>query len=178
MPRASRVPTGHQWDPDIATSNGVLSVVFYDSRADSAYSPARPPGNTASGANSGNVIDAFTAQSTNGGSHWTETITSAAASNFNWETHGSLRAPFWGDYYYIASVAGVTVASWTDSRDLVPGADPRETGTADDQDGFDGYQTCTWVPNDINAASYTTPTASDPCETQGGLDQNLYPAQM
>jgi hypothetical protein len=72
----------------------------------------------------------------------------------------------------------VTVASGSDSRDLLPGADPRETGAADDQDGFDGYQTCTWVPNDINAASYTSPTPSDPCESQGGLDQNIYAAQM
>jgi hypothetical protein len=172
------VSTGHQWDPDIATSNGVLSVVFYDSRADSAYSPDRPPGNTAGGANSGNVIDTRTARSTDGGSHWTETVTSGAASNFNWETHGSLRIPFWGDYNYIASVAGVTAAAWTDSRDLIPGTDPRETGATDDHDGFDGYQTCTWVPNDINAPSYTSPTVSDPCESQGGLDQNIYAAQM
>ena len=41
---------------------------------------------------------------------------------------------------------------WTDTRDLVPGQDPRETGADDDMDGFDGFQTCTWVPNDIIAA--------------------------
>ena len=37
-------------------------------------------------------------------------------------------------------------AVWTDTRDLVPGSDPRETGADDDADGFDGFQTCTWVP--------------------------------
>ena len=30
-----------------------------------------------------------------------------------------------------------------DTRDLVPGPDPRETGADDDEDGFDGFQTCT-----------------------------------
>ena len=46
----------------------------------------------------------------------------------------------------------------------------------DDHDGFDVYQPCTYVPNDINAASYTSPAVSDPCLSQGGLDQNIYAA--
>ena len=45
-------------------------------------------------------------------------------------------------------------------------------------DGFDGFQTCTWVPNDINAPSYSTPTIDDQCLSQGGLDQNIYVATM
>ena len=65
---------------------------------------------------------------------------------------------------------------WTDTRDLVPGTDPRETGAGDDADGFDGFQTCTWVPNDINAGSYSSPTIDDPCLSQGGLDENIYVA--
>jgi putative NADH-flavin reductase len=32
------------------------------------------------------------------------------------------------------------------------------------------------VPNDINAASYSSPLTSDPCLSQGGLDQNIYAA--
>jgi hypothetical protein len=87
-----------------------------------------------------------------------------------------VRVPFWGDYIYVSSVGGATVAAWTDSRDLVPGGDPRETGAADDRDGFDGYQTCAWTPNDINASSYSSPTPGDSCLSQGGLDENIYAA--
>ena len=46
----------------------------------------------------------------------------------------------------------------------------------DDADGFDVYQPCTYVPNDINAASYSSPLVNDPCLSQGGLDQNIYVA--
>jgi hypothetical protein len=167
---------GHQWTPDIASANGVINVVFYDSRSDPAYSPSRPPGNTASGQNSGNVVNTFVAKSTDGGTSWSETMVSTAGSNFGWETHGSRRVGFWGDYIYISAVGGTVMAAWTDSRDLVPGTDPRETGTADDHDGFDVYQPCTYVPNDINAASYTSPSIADACLSQGGLDQNIYSA--
>jgi hypothetical protein len=47
-------------------------------------------------------------------------------------------------------------------------------GADDDHDGFDVYQPCTYVPNDINAATYSSPTIDDPCLSQGGLDQNIY----
>jgi hypothetical protein len=170
------VAAGHQWFPDIASSGGTISVVFYDSRADPAYSGGRPPGTTASGANSGDVVNTYVAQSTNGGVGWSETQASSVGSNFGWETHGSRRIGFWGDYLYISAVGGTVKASWTDSRDLVPGTDPRETRADDDADGFDVYQPCTYVPNDINAASYSSPLVSDPCLSQGGLDQNIYTA--
>jgi hypothetical protein len=41
------VTTGHQWFPDIASSDGTMTVIFYDSRSDPAYDPDIPPGNTA-----------------------------------------------------------------------------------------------------------------------------------
>jgi hypothetical protein len=170
------VSMGHQWTPDIASANGVITVVFYDSRADPAYATNLPPGNTANGQNSGDVVNTFVAKSSNGGAGWSETQISTAGSNFGWETHGSRRVGFWGDYIYISAVGGTVVATWTDSRDLVPGTDPRETGADDDHDGFDVYQPCTYVPNDINAASYSSPTVGDPCLSQGGLDQNIYAA--
>jgi hypothetical protein len=165
------VAAGHQWFPDIASNGGTISVVFYDSRADPAYSPARPPGNTAAGVNSGNVVNTYVAQSANGGVSWSETQVSSAGSNFGWETHGSRRIGFWGDYLYISAVGGTVKAVWTDSRDLVSGTDPREPAAAD---LFDVYQPCTYVPNDINAPSYSSPLVSDPCLSQGGLDQNIY----
>jgi hypothetical protein len=170
------VPVGHQWTPDIASSGGVISVVFYDSRSDPAYSPSLPPGDTASGQNSGDVVQTRLARSASGGTSWTESQLSSAGSNFNWETHGSRRDPFWGDYIYVSAAGSTVMAAWTDSRDLVPGTDPRETGADDDHDGFDVYQPCTYTPNDINAASYTSPLVSDPCLSQGGLDQNIYAA--
>ena len=46
------LPTGHQWLPDIASDDGKITVVFFDSREDPAYSPTRPPANTAGGFNS------------------------------------------------------------------------------------------------------------------------------
>jgi len=168
------VPVGHQWTPDIASAGGVITVVFYDSRADAAYAPSLPPGDTATGQNSGDVIHTFVAKSGDGGASWSETQVSSAGSNFGWETHGSRRVGFWGDYIYASAAGGTVAVVWTDSRDLVPGTDPRETGPDDDHDGFDVLQPCTYVPNDINAPSYSSPTIGDPCLSQGGLDQNIY----
>ncbi len=169
------VAVGHQWFPDIASAGGTITVVFYDSRADPAYDPNRPPGNTGSGQNSGDVVNAFIARSTNGGASWNESQVTSHGSNFGWETHGSRRIGFWGDYIYVSAVGGTVNVAWTDSRDLVPGTDPRDPTATD---GFDGYQPCTYVPNDINAPSYTSPTVNDPCLSQGGLDENVYAARV
>jgi hypothetical protein len=170
------VATGHQFFPDIASSGGALSVVFQDSRADPAYSPELPPGSTADGVNSGDVVHAFLARSTNGGATWSESQLSAEGSNPNWEVRGAMRSPFFGDYNYASAVGATVAAVWTDTRDLVPGQDPRETGEDDDMDRFDGFQTCTWVPNDIDAPSYSSPTIADACQSRGGLDENIYAA--
>ena len=89
---------------------------------------------------------------------------------------GSARSPFFGDYNYASAAGSAVAAVWTDTRDLVPGSDPRETGEDDDADGFDGFQTCVWMPNDIDAISYESPTIADPCLSQGALDQNIYVA--
>src|SRR6266508_2113392 len=172
------VPAGHQWFPDIGAADGVLTVIFNDSRADPAYAPDRPPGNTAAGVNSGDVVNAVAAQSSDGGVTWTETQVSSHGSNYGWETHGARRVGFWGDYNYVSAVPGAVHVVWTDSRDLVPGTDPREVGADDDMDNFDVYQPCTYVPNDINAPSYQVPLIQDPCLSQGGLDQNLYGARL
>ncbi len=172
------VAIGHQWFPDVASAGGVLTVIFYDSRGDPAYSPNRPPGNDASGVNSGDVVQAMVAQSANGGASWSESTVSTHGSNFGWETHGSRRVGFWGDYLYVSAVPGAVNVVWTDSRDLVPGVDPREFGEDDDADEFDVYQPCTYVPNDINAAAYSSPTIADDCLSRGGLDQNIYTARL
>jgi hypothetical protein len=41
-------------------------------------------------------------------------------------------------------------------------------------DGFDGAQSCVWDPDDIDAPSYISPTIDHPCQSEGGLDQNIY----
>jgi hypothetical protein len=170
------VDVGHQWFPDIASADGVLSVIFYDSRSDPAYDPDRPPGNTADGMNSGDVVQAFVAQSSDGGGTWSEQVVSTAGSNFGWKTHGSQRVGFWGDYLYVSAVPGAVHVTWTDSRDLVPGDDPRDGAV---ENGFSGFlDNCVYEPNDINAPAYTSPTVDDPCLSQGALDQNIYGARL
>jgi hypothetical protein len=72
----------------------------------------------------------------------------------------------------------VVDAVWTDTRDLVPGTDPRGTAKPGGVDTFDGAQTCTWVPNDINAPAFSSPSIGDPCLSAGGLDQNIYVARL
>ena len=46
------------------------------------------------------------------------------------------------------------------------------------ENGFAVFQPCTYVPNDINAPAYTSPTNADACLNQGGLDQNIYGARL
>src|SRR6266536_5085015 len=118
--------------------------------------------------------DVCSSDLTDGGATWSETQLSTHGSNFSWETHGSRRIGFWGDYIYVSAVPGAVTSVWTDSRDLVPGVDPREPTATD---GFDVYQPCTYVPNDINAASYSSPGIADPFLNQGGLYQNSYAAR-
>jgi hypothetical protein len=103
-------PTAHQFFPDIASGGGVLSVIFQDSRLDGSYSPTLPPGDTVAGSNSGNVVQALVARSTNGGASWIEAPVSFQGTNPNWEVRGGMRSPFFGDYNY-ASAAGSTAAS-------------------------------------------------------------------
>src|SRR5919108_1337996 len=117
----------------------------------------------------------FVRNSTDGGHSWTESVVSTSGSNFGWMTHGSRRVGFWGDYLYVSAVSGAVNVVWTDSRDLVGGVDPREGA---DVEGFDVLQPCTYVPNDIDAPSYSSPTIDDPCLSKGGLDQNIYGARV
>jgi len=154
------VSAGHQYFPDIASADGVITVVFYDSRMDAGYSPSRPTGNTAAGQNSGGAVDTLVARSGDGGNSWTETRVSNFSSNYNWETHASRKDGFWGDYIYVSAVHGAVNVAWTDSRDLLPGVDPRDPNATD---GFDVLQ--------CNASTL------DPCNSQGGLDQNIYSAR-
>ena len=170
------VPVGHQWTPDIASAGGVINVVFYDSRADPAYSPSLPPGNTEVGTNSGDVVHTFMAKSTNGGTGWSENQLSTAGSNFNWETHGSRRDPFWGDYIYVSAVGGTVIAAWTDSRDMVAGRRSAGDGCRRRRRRVRRLPAVHVRAERHQRSVLSSPLISDPCLSQGGLDQNIYAA--
>ena len=164
--------SGHQFFPDVTSAAGTISAVFQDSRSDPAYSPSlrpatRPLVPTPATSSTRSSRARPTARvGPNSSSRRPEPIPTGRSAARCAPRSSATTTTF--------SAAGNTVrAVWTDTRDLVPGSDPRETG-ADDADGFDGFQTCTWVPNDIDAPAYSSPTIADACLSQGALDQNIY----
>jgi hypothetical protein len=172
-------PWGHQFMPTIASTDGVLAVLFYDSRGDPAYDPNRPPGNTAKGTSSGPAVDVILARSTDGGRTWSESRLTERPMVTGFETADALRVPFIGDYLGLSAVAGRIAVAWTDSRDVRPGIDGRERGSSqDDRDGFDVFAPCDWRPDSLSADTWTTPGEGDPCLQQGGLDLNIYAAVL
>jgi hypothetical protein len=169
------IPVGDQWFPDIASADGVLNLVFYDSRSDPAYAPDLPPGNDQAGLSSGPVADVVLARSSDGGETWTETRVTSVPSNPNWLIRAAGREPFFGDYISVSAVDGGGFMAWTDSRDLVPGEDRREGA---EHRGFDVFLPCAWSPDRIDPTGYDSPPSGDPCLRRGGLDQNVYGAPI
>jgi hypothetical protein len=156
---------GHQLFPDVAVDAGTLHALWWDSRNDPAYSPQRPIGNFADGAQSAGALDVYASTSSNRGASWTaSTRLSDVSSNPNWEQFSDRTVPFAGDYLWIDAQGGQTFGVWTDWRNTVAGTDPREP--ASDMTGADVKQ-CrgaqpdgTWGP--------------DTCPRAGGLDQDIY----
>ena len=175
--------TGHQFFPDIDASDGALHAVWQDSRGDTSTGPptteadfrtkpisnqwvaANPPGATSAGKFVG--VDSFYATSADGGGSWAVEEVSTATTNPQFEQFGDRDVPFFGDYNYISSAAGTVLMTWTDSRDTVPGTDPRYTN-GDGTDGFDVLQCRTQNPDGSWSA--------DTCPNNGGLNQNIYGA--
>ena len=159
--------TGHQIYPDISADGGVLHAIWYDSRLDPNYSPTRPIGNDASG-NTGPAIDAWSAMSTDAGASWiNQARLSDVTTNPNYEQFSNRTVPFAGDYLWVTSMGNFSFGTWTDWRDTVPGADPRESGSSEDSDNADVKQ--------CRVFSTTTGAWSgDLCPHAGGLDQNIY----
>lgn len=156
-------PVGHQLFPDIAVDAGTLHTIWWDSRNDPTYSPARPIGNDADG----NVVaslDVYGATKPANGGAWATTRVSDQTTNPNYEQFAGRTVPFAGDYLWVSSAGGRTIGVWTDWRDTVAGTDQRET-TADEV-GADVKQ-CRVV----NGAGVLT---ADLCPRDGGLDQNIY----
>jgi hypothetical protein len=159
--------TGHQLFPDIsAGGGGNLHVVWWDSRNDPAYSPARPIGNDASGVTYPS-LDVYGATSSDSGSTWTgQARLTTVSSNPNYEQFADRTVPFAGDYLWVTSHGTSAYGVWTDWRDTVQGADPRES--VEDADGGTA---------DVKQCRTYSPSAGwsgDTCPHDGGLDQNIY----
>jgi len=161
-------PVGHQVFPDISADGGILHVIWWDSRNDSSYSPARPIGNDSAGHTSAS-LDVFAAKSTNGGTTWiSEQQVNTARSNPNYEQYDNRMVPFGGDYLTVTSLGTFAFGTWTDWRDTVAGPDPREPLSTD---GADVKQCRTFD-------SATGAFSGDQCPHLGGLDSNIYGATI
>jgi len=160
--------TGHQVWPDISADGGVLHTMWWDSRNDTTgYSPARPPGNTASGV-TGPALDVYSARSTNHGDSWTTPVkVTDVMSNPNYEQFSNRTVPFAGDYLWVTSLGNFAYSVWTDWRNTVQGTDPRETTEDEDATTADVVQCRTFD-------SSTGTWGADVCPHAGGLDQNIY----
>jgi hypothetical protein len=156
---------GHQVFPDITADRGLLYTVWWDSRNDPVYSPARPIGNDAQGQTYPS-LQPWTARSLDRGATW---ITSASPlspvmSNPNFEQFDNRSVPFAGDYLWITSVGDRVFATWTDWRNTVPGPDPREPNSIDRAD----------VKQCRVFSTATQTWSGDTCPRAGGLDQDIY----
>jgi hypothetical protein len=161
---------GHQVFPAISADGGVLHALWWDSRNDPNYSPARPIGNDASG-NTMPSLDVYASSSTDRGASWSTPVkVTDVRSNPNFEQFSNRTVPFAGDYLDLSSLGSFAFGAWTDWRNVVAGGDPREGGDSD-ADSADVVQcrkldstTGTWGP--------------DTCPHAGGLDQNIYGARL
>jgi hypothetical protein len=160
--------TGHQLFPDLSADGGVLHVIWWDSRLDPAYSPARPVGNDADGVTHPS-LDVFGAVSTNRGASWSgSTRITDVSSNPNYEQFADRTVPFAGDYLWVTSLGSFAYTVWTDWRDTVQGDDPREADEEDEDDGSADVVQC----RVFDPATETW--SGDRCPHAGGLDQNIY----
>jgi hypothetical protein len=158
---------GLQRFPDISVDAGSMHAIWWDSRNDPCYSPARPLGNCADGTTVPS-LDAFAASGSTSTLDWSPaTRLSDTSSNPNWEQFGGRTVPFGGDYLYVSSVGTSSFGTWTDWRNVVPGSDLREGGDSD-ADSADVKQCRTQNPDGS--------ISGDTCPWAGGLDQNIYGA--
>jgi hypothetical protein len=158
--------TGHQLFPDISADGGVLHALWWDSRDDSCYSPARPVGNCADKTTVPS-LDVFAATSANQGDTWTgHTKLTDVKSNPNYEQFDNRAVPFAGDYLWVTSLGSFAYGVWTDYRNTVQGTDPRETPEDEDNTSADVVQ-CRVV---LAGPSWS----GDRCPHAGGIDQDIY----
>ena len=160
-----RAHGGLQRFPDISVDAGSMHALWWDSRNDECFSPARPLGNCADKSTVPS-IDAYSAAGAASTLAWSPAVRlSDVTSNPNWEQFSGRSVPFGGDYLYISSVGAFSYGVWTDWRNVVAGTDPREDGDSD-ADGADVKQCRAQNPD----GSF----GPDTCPFAGGLDQNIY----
>jgi len=159
---------GHQFFSDVSIEDGVLHVVWYDTRNDSCYSRIRPIGNCAPHAAVVPSLDVYGTSSTDGGTTFdASTRISDVTTNAAFEAFGGRTVPFNGDYIWVTSKGTTAFTTWTDYRNQVAGTDQRETGADDTDTGADVLQ-CRHLLTD------GTTWSGDTCPRAGGLDQNIY----
>jgi hypothetical protein len=163
--------TGHQVFPDVSADNpaaawrGTVHAIWWDSRLDSCYSPARPIGNCANRTTT-NSLDTWGAVSHDFGATWpTKARVSDVTTNPNYEQFDNRAVPFAGDYLYVSSLNDVAFTTWTDWRDTVAGSDPREIPEDADGGTADVHQCRTF-----SGGAWS----GDLCPRDGGIDQNVY----
>jgi hypothetical protein len=162
---------GHQIFPDVsadnptATSRGTVHAIWWDSRNDECYSPARPIGNCDDRSTTAS-LDAWGAVSHDFGASWpTSSRLSDVSSNPNYEQFDNRAVPFAGDYLYVSSLDDFAFGTWTDWRDTVAGTDPRELPEDEDAGTADVHQCREFSEGEWSG---------DLCPHEGGLDQNIY----
>jgi hypothetical protein len=175
---------GHQFYPDVDIDNGVMYAVYHDSRNDNASGPPGTAGdfrtvpfgnvwgNHAAKSTAGIGLETWYSSSSDGGATWSHAKASDVTYLQNYEQFGNRDVPFFGDYNYVDVVGSKILMNWTDSRDTVPGTDPRYDNPAvatpeDGTDGFDVIQCRTF-----NAS--TGAWSADNCANAGGLNQNIF----
>jgi hypothetical protein len=125
---------GHQLMPALAAVGGTLSVLWYDSRSEPAFTPAGPvSGQCPAGATTqadctGMDIFYDQASTTAAGPLTFGTDLRVTDDSFNPNTYGSIKAitPFIGDYIAVAATVTTAYAVWTDNRDVNPSLNAME----------------------------------------------------
>jgi hypothetical protein len=156
---------GLQRFPDINADQGSLHAIWWDSRNDSCYDPARPLGNCAD-KSTVPALDAFAATASTSDLAWSDAARlSTETTNPNYEQFAGRTIPFGGDYLYVSSVGDFAFGVWTDWRDVVAGTDQREENEPANE-GADVKQ--------CRAQNADGSFGADTCPWEGGLDQNIY----
>jgi hypothetical protein len=165
--RLAPTDQGHQWFPDVSADGGHLFALWHDSRNDPGYSVQNPPGNATAKDTAGfhlptTGVETWGASSTDGGAHWSVGAVSSGPQMPNYEMFGDRRVPFHGDYNYVSNVGAFAFGTWTDTRQVQGGDDPRYAGG----EGFDVLQ--------CRTQNADGSWSDDTCPNAGGLDQDVF----
>ena len=147
-------------------------ALWWDSRIDRCYSVTRR--SVTARTDDGAVARRLCPKSTDRGATWTETHVTDAMTNPNYEQFDNRALPFAGDYLWVTSLGDFAYGAWTDWRNTVQGADPRETPEDDDAGTADVKQCRVTLPPTDKKGNTIKSWSGDRCPHVGGLDQNIY----